>query len=204
MSTETREVLVPHDPTRGPVVSVRRMLVHSSIAELRQSNVYDRYCSLIEPASLARISELIGPGFLPVELALEHWGACDRLGLSDDQILAIGENAGEKMKDALLVAARSTGAEQSAERAPWALIPAYARMDRRLYEGGSTQYVRLGPKQVQVEHAGNMLFAIRYWRTAHVGFMRTAFGSLGVEISDVKLSPYRSDAGQTEVRLTWR
>jgi hypothetical protein len=204
MSTETREVLVPHDLTRGPVVSVRRMLVHSSIAELKQLGVYERYCSLIPSASLARINELIGPGFLPVQLALAHYETCDRLALTDEQIETIGEHSGDKMKDALLVAARSTTAEQSAERAPWPLIGAYSRMGRRLYEGGSSQYVKVGPKQLQVENAGNMLFALQYYRTAHVGFLRKAFGSLGVEVTEVKLSPYRRDTLQIDVRITWK
>ncbi|HKU39291.1 MAG TPA: hypothetical protein VJR89_14115, partial [Polyangiales bacterium] len=74
-----REIVVPHDFSRGPLVAVRRMLVHSSIAELGALGVYDRYCENIDRGSLDRIKELIGPGWMPVELAIQHYTACDKL-----------------------------------------------------------------------------------------------------------------------------
>jgi hypothetical protein len=37
-----------------------------------------------------------------------------------------------------------------------------------------------------------------------VGFMRQAFGKLGVAVSEVKLGPYRGDGAQQDVRITWK
>jgi hypothetical protein len=177
------------------------MLIHTSIAELKELGVYDHYCSLIAPESLSAISELIGPGWMPARLALEHYRTCDKLGLRDEQIHDAGLNAGEKMGDALLIA---TKAEATADRSPWAMIGAFARMGRRVYEGSSSQYVKLGSNQLEVENVGNPMFSVRYYRVGHCGFMSKAFSSLGVDVTEVKLSTYRSGGAEIDVRLTWK
>jgi hypothetical protein len=197
------EIVVPHDLERGPLVGVRRMLVLSSIAELKDVGLYDRYCACIDGGILTRITEMIGPGWMPVELAQEHYKACDRLQLSDAQVQAMGVRAGEKMSSSLLVAG-AQGAHTAGERDPWELVGAYSRMGRRIYEGSSTQYVKLGPNKLLLEHVGNPLFSIRYYRTAHASFMRGTFRSLGVDIIDLTYSSYRADKAQIEARLTWK
>jgi hypothetical protein len=200
---ETEEILVPHDPSRGPVKAVRRMLIHSSIDEIRELGLYERYCSLIDPATLAAITDLIGPGWLPVKLALAHYRTCDDLQIRDEDAEAVGARAGGKMQEALLVAAAKR-TEPGAASGPWNSIAAFSRMGRRVFEGGSTQYVKLEAKKLRVESVGNPLFAIRYYRVAHVGFMREAFGSLGVDVTEVKLSTYRSAGAEMSVRLSWK
>ena len=197
-----REVIIPHDPSRGPLTAVRRMLVHSSIAELQVLGVYDRYCECIDRASLERIHELIGPGWMPIELALEHYGACDKLKLSDQFIVDAGQRSGENVGDALLVAGARTGV-RAKDRSPWSFVGAFSRMGRRIFEGGSSQYVKIGPRTLQIEHLRNPLFAFHYYRHAHTGFLRKSFGSLGVEISDVSYSAYHSDKAQIDFRITW-
>ena len=200
---ETRNVVIPHDPARGPLTAVRRMLVHSSVAELQQGGVYERYCALIKPQTLERINELIGPGWMPIELVIEHYNALDRLGLSEADIYSAGLRAGAKMGDALLVAGTQVSGP-SAERSPWAVIGAFSRMGRRIYEGGSSQYVKVAENKLVIEHRGNPLFAIGYYRIAHGGFMHKTFGDLGIELTDFKLSTYRHDGAQIDAKLSWK
>ena len=200
---ETRNVVIPHDPTRGPLKAVRRMLVHSSVAELQQSGLYDRYCALVTSDTLHRINELIGPGWMPIELVVAHYTALDGLQLSEADIYAAGQRAGAKMGDALLVAGAQVSAP-SAERSVWSLIGAFSRMGRRIYEGGSSQYVKLAENKLLIEHRGNPLFALGYYRIAHGGFMQKTFSDLGIELTDFKLSNYRADGVQIDAKLTWK
>jgi hypothetical protein len=200
---ETREILIPHDLSRGHLTAVRRMLIHSSIAEIREFGLYDRYCSLLDPASLAAITDLIGPGWLQANLALAHYRACDELKLRDEEVQAAGGRAGSKMQESLLVGVPRRN-EPGFERGPWNLVGAFSRMGRRLYEGGSAQYVKLDPKKLEIESVGNALYAIHYYRVAHVGFMREAFSNLGAVVTEVKLSSYRSEGSEIHVRLSWR
>ncbi len=198
---EVREILVPHDMSRGTLSAVRRMLVHSSIAELQELGVYDRYCQLVDREALDRIHELIGPGWMPIDLALEHYAACDRLQLSDAIVHEAGLRAGDKMGGALLVAGAQTSAK---DRSPWDVLGAFSRMGRRIYEGGSSQYSKAGPKTLSIEHLRNPLFSLQYYRVAHGGFLRRSFESLGVDVKDVSFSPYRPDKVQIDFRVTWR
>jgi hypothetical protein len=139
---------------------------------------------------------------MPVELALEHYTVCDSLGLTRSQIHDAGVRAGTKMGDALLVA--GTQLRGPAERSPWTIVSAFSRMGRRLYEGGSSQYVKLAENKLLIEYRGNPLFAIGYYRTAHCGFMQQAFASVGVELTAISLSAYRREAAQIEARMSWR
>lgn len=116
-SSEKREILIAHDLTRGPLRAVRRILVQSSLAELKGFGFYERYCALIDPASLAEITDQIGPGWLPIELAMAHYRACDSLELSGDQLDLLGAHAGAKLASTLLVT--------SAKVSPWDAIDAF-------------------------------------------------------------------------------
>ena len=198
-----REIIVPHDLSRGPLIAVRRMLVHSSIAELGTFGFYERYCQIIDRASLERIGELIGPGWMPVELALENYRACDALQLKDEAILDAGIRAGDKMGGALLVAGAQPQVEVK-DRSPWPLLQAFARMGRRIYDGASAQYVKAASNTLRIEYLGNPLFAFHYYRVAHCGFLRQAFRSLSVEVDDVTLTPYRADKASIDVRIVFR
>jgi hypothetical protein len=201
--TDMKEIVVPHDLSRGPLTAVRRMLVHSSIAELGVLGVYDRYCDYMQRESLDRIKELIGPGWMPVELAMEHYTACDKLQLRDDAMFQMGVRAGDKMGSALLVAGAQPRVETK-DRSPWPLLQAFARMGRRIYNGASAQYARTGPNSLQIEYYGNPLFSFHYYRVAHRGFMHQAFGALGVSVHDVSFSPYRADKAAIEVQILFR
>ncbi|MDD9965163.1 MAG: hypothetical protein OXR73_02990 [Myxococcales bacterium] len=198
VASETQEILIPHDLNRGPITTVRRLLVHSSIAEIKQLGLYEHYREHIAPASLTRILELIGPGSMPVELALEHYRACDKLEISDRETQAVGKRAGERMQGLLLVT------QKGAETAPWSMLGAVSRVGERLYDGGSSQYVRLGPKRLSIERMGNPFFSVRYFRIAHKGFLREMFGRLGLRKVEAQLSEYHSDKARILIELTWQ
>lgn len=199
---EDRQVVFPHDASAKPLSAVRRLLIHSSIREIEQVGFYERYRELIRPESLGQIFELIGPGSMPVDIALEHYRACDQLGLSDEQIYTFGLRAGENIGDALLVANKQLG--QTGERSAWDLVGAFYRMSRRIYEGGSVQYVKLGPTTLQIENKLNPLFSVRYYRVAYGGFIHRAFGKIGLRVADFRLSPYRPEHAEIEARIRWK
>jgi hypothetical protein len=177
------------------------MLVHSSIRELQQLGFYDRYCALMRPESLAQISELIGPGSMPVDLAVEHYRACDDIGLSEEQVYTAGLRAGDNIGDALMVASKQLSS--GAERSTWEMIGAFYRMSRRIYEGASVQYVKLGSNVLQIENRFNPLFSVRYYRVAYGGFIRQAFHKVGIEVDNVRLSPYRPEHAEIDARIRW-
>lgn len=182
---------------------MRRVLIHSSMDELKQVGAFPRYRALIDDVALAAITEAIGPGWLSGELALAHYSACDALGLDDAVITQLGARAGEKIQNTLLVS--STKREPGrGEHSPWDSLGAFWRMGRRLYEGSSSQYVKLGPSELLIETIGNPLFATRYYRLAHVAFLAAAFSAFGVRAQ--AHGAYRREAGAeiAEARIAWK
>jgi hypothetical protein len=202
-SMQTREIIIPHDPRRGPLLAVRRMLIHSSIAQLQELGAYERYGAEIGPTALASIQDMIGPGWLPAELALKHYEACDKLGFTDKQIQTLGERAGENLGNALLVAGVQVP-EPRTEESIWMMVRAFSRMGRRIQEGASAQYVKLGRSELLIEHTANPLFSSSYYRVGHLGFLRKTFEKLGLPLSELKGSPYRKHEAEFDVRLRWK
>jgi hypothetical protein len=196
----TREIVIPHDLTRGPLQGIRRMIVHSSLMDLKEFGYYERYRPHMHPSELAEVSDAIGPGWLPLEFVLAHYRACDLIGLTDEEITNIGKRSGAKMQATLLLGLNKAVPEL---RSPWETIGALSRMGRRVYEGGSSQFVKLGSKELLIENIRNPLFSFRYYRIAHVAFLREAFSAFGVEIKDVKPISFNRDGDKAEVRITW-
>jgi len=195
-------VLVPHDPTRGPLTAIRRVIVHSSVGELKERGLFPTYSKLAGDALVREITDSIGPGWLPIELALAHYRACDDLNLSDATLHQLGERSCEKVKGTLFPV-EAQAVRGAAEQDVWAGAAALARMGRRIYEGGSAQYTRVGPSELAIEHVNNSLFSVRYYRVAHVGFLTAAFRDFGVKDVQVKLTTHTRKDVLTKVAIRW-
>lgn len=193
------EILIAHEPSRGELRAVRRMLVQSSIAELKLAGLYERYRAQVDPSSLRQIEDQIGPGWLALELAMAHYRGCDAIGIDDDQLEQLGATADEKLARTLTVTSTSGESAPSA----WSLVGAFARLGKRIYDGGSIQYVKLGPKQLYIENIGNPLFSIHYYRVAHLAFMRQSFTTLGANVVEAKITNFRPAGAMIEVSLAW-
>jgi hypothetical protein len=200
---ETFEILVPHDPTRRDLSAVRRVLIQSSLAELKTLGVYDRYCAFMDPGLLAEMTSLVGPGWVPLQLVQAHYEALDHLEIDEESIRSAGSRTAANVQRALLANGVQPGDPDSKE-VPWSMLGAFARMGKRVYEGSSSQYVKIGRKRLLIENIGNPLYGFRYYRLAHTGFIHAAFGKLGVKVVDVTLAPYRSEGAVMETRITWR
>jgi hypothetical protein len=177
------------------------MIVQSSLLDIKELGHYERYRVHMLPTELAEVTDAIGPGWLPLEFALAHYRACDRMGISDEQISTMGTRSGAKMQGTLLLGLNKSSPDEI--QSPWETIGAFSRMGRRVYDGGSSQYVKLGPKELQIENIGNPLFSLHYYRVAHLAFLRGAFSAFGVEIKAVKPISFHKDGDRADVRISW-
>lgn len=177
------------------------MLVQSSVAELKLLGLYERYTACIDPLSLGEINDQIGPGWLSVELAMAHYRAVDAIGINDADVQQLGGTAGEKLARTLTVPTASSGPDSAIS--PWDLVGAFERLGKRIYDGGSIQYVKLGPKQLYIENIGNPLFSVHYYRLAHLAFMRRSFATLGANVIEARITKFRITGALIEVSLAW-
>jgi hypothetical protein len=166
---------IEHSSAAGPVVTgVRGSLVVSSLSTLRERSLFDRYQRLVDPTVLAKLQFAIASTWLPVELAMAHYAACDALQLNEVQMKEIGEHVSTKLVStfwgAALREARRAGAAVPYDIA----LRQYGSMWDRLYQGGSSVIEELGHKDARIHARGLPMVRYRYFRVGYMGLIRGA------------------------------
>jgi hypothetical protein len=194
-----REIIMPHDPNAGPVTAVRNVVIQSSLKNLQVNGHYERYVSLIAPATLAEL-ERLGPGWVPLALASAHYEACENLMLSPQELAALGSKVGENLQETALVS--SAKKVRDADFDVWSAVPALHRMWARLNQGGSVQIVRTGPREKLLEMRGFSLNRFHYYRQAQVWVVAAAESALGPRMA-VKILSYSKKTHELVLRTNW-
>jgi hypothetical protein len=197
-----REIIFPHDPAAGPVTAVRNVVLQFSIAELKEHGYYDRYAELIDPKALDELLSSLGPGWIPVELGMAHYEACERLQLSVEDRSRLGARTGDRLQETTLVTARKKARLPEVDL--WNEIGPLHRMWSRLYQGGSVQIVKLGPKDQLFEQRGFPMNRFLYYREGQLSAIASAFAAIGVRLSTIKVESHHAGRGEISARLSWR
>jgi len=196
-----REVIIPHAVPIRPATHVRSTLIQSSLATLKTLNHYDRYLQLIDPAQRDEIVEAIAPSWLPIQAGMAHYRACDALGLSGPELLAIGEKVGDRMQGAFMEtltrAARSMGVT------PWVLLKRFDVLWGRLLQGGSIELIKEGPKDLTIDVRAARLPQCEYFRTAFCGVVRSGFKYVGVRMAYVRVASWDEPKDRFVMRAAW-
>jgi hypothetical protein len=161
------EVFVSLPSALGPVTSVRSTLVQSSRATLIDRGLQHRYAALLCPEHRTRLDESLAPEWLPLELGLAHYAACDALGLSTAELQEIGEDVGLRLQGTF-VGTLTRGA-RNVGLSPWVPLAQFTRLKERLMQGGGVMVRKTGPKDATVELHQIELFRHTYFRVAYAG-----------------------------------
>jgi hypothetical protein len=130
------EVLIaaPAVDKAGTVTHVRSTLILSSVQSLRAHSLYEHYIGLLDPGMRETVESMIAGAWLPVETALKHYRACDALGLTLANEIALGHEVGSRIQASLLgllvKGAKSTGAT------PWTGLGYMDRLWERVFSRG--------------------------------------------------------------------
>jgi hypothetical protein len=73
----------------------------------------------------------------------------------------------------------------------------------RLYQGGSVQVVKLGPKQQLLDQKGFPMNRFRYFRLAQVKAVAAAYTALGADFSRLELGHYDAGSDEAAYHLSW-
>jgi hypothetical protein len=177
------DTICDHQSEGGPnVTHVRGTLLVASMETLKSAGHYERYLSLLAAPVRESLPFTLALSWVPVELAMAHYAACDGLALSEAELEGIGELVATRFADTflgtLLRATRNAGVD-----APWIAMRAQGRMWDRLYMGGRVRITRTGPKDALGEFQGIPLAHYPYFRSAYRAyyggiarlFVRTAY-----------------------------
>jgi hypothetical protein len=171
------ELIVDHRSATGArVTQVRGALLVSSLQALREFGYFERYAACLPPDQRDAILFCVANCWLPLDLAMTHYGACDAMGLSDSELESVGEAVSQRIMGTLLGTMLRSGRSMGATPSPWIPLRQYGRLCERLLDGGHHRVTELGPKDALVETAGVPMFRYRYFRTATLGIIRGAAG----------------------------
>ena len=196
-----REVIIAHLSPLKPASHVRSTLLQSSLSFLRERGHFESYVKLLSLEHRDTIVNSLAPTWLPLAVGVAHYRACDALRLDDEELVAIGQAVGDRIQGTFMKTLVQTA--RSAGVTPWVLFKRFDRMWERLFQGGSVEVVKVGPKDLTVEVRGAQLSQFQYFRTAFTGVVRAGFKFVGVRAAYVNQSPWDEKLDRFVMRAAW-
>jgi hypothetical protein len=195
------QVLIAHVTPIRPVTSIRSTILQSSLASLRGRGSFDDWSRVVDPNFRDVIVQSIAPTWLPIEVGVAHYAACEALMLPLSDQVAMGEVVGDRIQGTfmatLLRSARAAGMN------PMILLSQFDRMWTRVFQGGSIQLVHTGPKDLDIEVRGLPLVRLPYFRTAFCGVVRAGIAFAGVRSALVKQKSHRTEENVYLMHAAW-
>jgi hypothetical protein len=145
-----------------PLRHVRSTLILASIESIRKSERFEEYELALPPEHRGAVLGAIAATWLPIDVALAHYSACDALGLSADQQVQAGHKTFLGARPTLLGTAVALA--RTAGFTPWQAFPLYQRFWERGMDGGGLSVVRVGPKDAHITIVECGLVASAYFR----------------------------------------
>jgi hypothetical protein len=172
---ETSEPLTRHESSAGPVVvQVRGSLIASSLHTLRELSLFERYLKGLPREHQEPILFALASSWLPVELALAHYGACEAMELPEAELLKIGEHVSQRIMGTFLGTLMRSSRQMGAGATPLIPLRQYHRLWDRLLLGGGCTVQSSGLKDVTIESRGVPMFRYRYFRVGYMGLIKGA------------------------------
>ena len=162
-------VRVPLPSHVEPTSEFRSTWLSSSIRALRERDLWNAYLEIL-PAEFHEVVETHVAGmWLPMEVAMAHYEACDALPLGATEMYEIGAEVCTRVHGTLLGVvvkmAKSAGAN------PWMALERTPRLWDRIWVGGALALYELGPKEAQLEVHGWPAARYQYTRNAIRGVL---------------------------------
>ena len=200
-SLDRGQILIPHDKEFMPLTAVRNTVIQASLVELREAGYYERYVQHIDPASLQELTSNLAPSWVPIDLADAHYQACDAMTLTGEELHRIGQAVGVRVRQTSIVVADKR--TSSAPVDVWTIVDQLHRVWKRVYQGGSVQIVKLGPRDELIEIRGNSLYRHSYFRFASLAAVTAAHEAVGARIVFNRILRYDAQTHEIVYHLSW-
>ena len=175
MDPSSSRTVVDHESAAGPtLLEVRGSLIVSSLQTLRELALFPRYIAHLPAAQHERVLYALASSWLPCEVALAHYGACDAMELSEKELQAMGEHVAQRILGTFLATVLKGTRVIGANMRPLAAFQHYPRLWDRLLRGGGCTVCQTGPKDATIESRGVPMFGYRYFRFAYMHLIRGA------------------------------
>lgn len=163
------EVFLPLPVPRAqlaPTTEFRSTWLVSSQNAIRQRRRYDDYLAKLPDRHRETLETLVVGSWVPIDVAIAHYEACDALGFMAQEQIDIGRDVTKTLNNTLL----STALRLVTTSATlWTTLAQMNRLWERMFVGGGVQVWKLGPKECRVELLGCRLAHIPYFRAGLQG-----------------------------------
>lgn len=177
--TSTEEVLVPLPGGGRPGValatSFRSTWLSSSLRALRERHLLDGYLAHLPKQHHEIVLSTVVGVWLPIEIAIAHYAACDALALEPTEIIEIGREATNHVHGTLL--ATFVRLAKGAGVTPWTVMVRLQELWNRVWVGGGVSVTKLGPKEARLEIVG--------WPCASSPYCRIAVRGVITAVTDL-------------------
>jgi len=198
------EIILPYPDTLAAEPSathIRGTLIVASTRTLKHRGHFERYRSALAPEHFATIVSSAAGMWLPIEVGIAHYRACDSLDLPVEEQLQIGGEIVHTLQKTfigMVLKAASSGAGIT----PIAGMKKFTGVFSRSFKGGGACLVRLGPKDLRVEFKGLPVSGIRYFRVAYRGFIQAGCEMFARRVVVAELGKYLSET-TVAYRIAW-
>lgn len=150
---------------------VRSTLICASIQSLRQRGMYEAYQRELTPEQREEVQALTAGLWLPVDRAVWHYSACDRLPLEKSLRVEIGGDVASRIQQSLVsVIVRLT---REGGMTPWSVLTNAQKILFRSWQGGGIRVTKLGPKDALLEWAEQPCARSLHFRLGFTGVLKS-------------------------------
>ncbi|MBL8715323.1 MAG: hypothetical protein JNL79_04975 [Myxococcales bacterium] len=165
-----KEVVVPFPDRVGPTTHVRSTLLCASLQSIRSRGLQDVYLAALPEVDRLEMLAMTPGAWLPVERALIHYAACDRLPLDRNARLEIGADVARRIQKSLLnVIVRLT---KEAGVGPWSVLTRAEKLRLPTWQGGGIQVEKLGVKDARLEWIRQPCARSEHFRLGFLGVVK--------------------------------
>ena len=158
-----------------PTQRFRSTWLSSSLRSLRERNLLDRYLTILPAQHHEAVLNSIVGVWLPVEVAVAHYSACDALQIGVGEAVTIGREATNRVHGTVL--STFVRLAKGAGVTPWTVLVRLQELWGRIWLGGGVKVVKLGPKEARIEIAS--------WPCAASGYCRAAMRGVIPGVTDL-------------------
>jgi hypothetical protein len=198
------EIFLPFRVARerlGVAKQVRSTLIATSQRAIRTRGLFDRYLGYLEEAERNALETSVAGVWLPMHIAVAHYEACNELGLTHAEQLAIGHEVGDRVHGTFLGMMVRTA--KTAGASPWTALNYSQKLFDRLFEGGGgICIVKHGPKEATAEIVGVALLRVPYFRNGFRGLYQAGLQLFCEKVYTTEVAR-RSSEDVLSVRISW-
>lgn len=188
-------------PDKTPhATRIRSTLITASLDALRRHGHFDRYQKLLPREERDVVLSCVAGVWLPIQVGIAHYTACDSLSLSADAIATMGSDVSERVQASFLATLAKLA--KTAGVTPWTGLLQFQRLWDRVLDGGGVAVVKLGPKDARIDVVELPLIDIPYFHKAFRAFIVTGCQMFASRVYAHDARP-RGRADWTSYRIAW-